>query len=77
MLDLVGNPEDRFSQNEAHFHAGFLMTLLIQSESLCHAKAGILFFSLQLNSYLDEYDGEKVGVSILEVMKTAEQQKNR
>ena len=38
------------------------MTRLIQS--LCHAKAGILFFSSQLNSCLDEYDGEKVGVSV-------------
>ena len=30
MWDLVGNPEDRFSHNEAHFISGALLTLLIE-----------------------------------------------
>ena len=32
MSDLVGNPEDRFSENEAHFISGMYLTNILKTE---------------------------------------------
>ena len=71
MLDLVGNPEDRFSQNEAHIGSWgkvntlkvLLLSLIFQKDSFAYNKHRLkrILIALSLLLYLYCYARKKEG----------------